>query len=136
MKRLSPWEWESTNSASGEPGAIQYVPGEPVQIEVVLFNHDPINTVVLHFPTSCQVSYKVEDLEGSALYFHPAHQFCLAILTTLIIPPGQTETVAFSWIQVDDAGAQVPLPSYYVIRGIVLNQNPEPSGITGIGIAP
>jgi hypothetical protein len=105
-----------------------------VQIEIDIANLTTTEVIALQFPTTCQASFRIESLSGSPLHSNP--QSCFFILTQLVLQPGQTATFADSWPQIDDSGGPLTLSGEFVVRGVVVDQIPEPSGITGISIRP
>jgi hypothetical protein len=111
-----------------------YAPGEVVLVEIDLANLTATEVITLHFPTTCQASFRVEDLSGAPVYNNP--QNCFFIFTQLVLQPDQTATYTDAWPQIDDSGEPLTLSGELVIRGVVLDQVPEPSGITGISIRP
>ncbi|HET6277946.1 MAG TPA: BsuPI-related putative proteinase inhibitor [Candidatus Polarisedimenticolia bacterium] len=111
-----------------------YAAGEMVLIEIDVTNLDTTAVMTLHFPSSCQASFRVEELSGIPIYDKPL--YCFWVFTQLVLQPGQTATFADEWSQVNDSGQPLNLSGEYVIRGFVLNQVPEPSGITGISVQP
>jgi hypothetical protein len=116
---------------------VVYAPGEPVQVEVFLTNLDPAGQIDLRFASDCQVTFRVEDLSGNNVYLDLSHRHCeFSENARRTLRPGQIATYAFAWDQLDDGGRSVPRIANYVVRGMVLYQNPVPDGITGIAIRP
>jgi hypothetical protein len=111
-----------------------YAPGELVLIEIDVANLDTAAVMTLHFSSSCQAHFHIEDLSGAPVYTKPL--YCFFAFTQLVLQPGQTVTYADEWALIDDSGQPLTLSGEYVIRGVVLDQTPEPSGITGISIRP
>lgn len=111
-----------------------YAPGEQVQIAIDITNLNTADVIALQFPTTCQASFRIEDLTGSLIFSNPLT--CFFIFTQLVLQPGQTATFTDSWSQIDDSGVPLALSGEFVVRGVLLDQIPEPSGITGISIQP
>lgn len=71
------------------------VPGDTAHIEVRLTNPLPL-PVKLHFSSSCQLLFKVENAEGERV--HPRGGWgCLQTLTELNLDAGDTHTRQFTW---------------------------------------
>ncbi len=110
-----------------------YARSELVMVAVRLTNSST-GAVRLDFPTSCQASILVFDGAGALLWDEAQHQACSPIATSLILQPGQTQTYPFTWTQIDDFGAPVPVNSEYLIRGRILSLQPVPEGMARIFI--
>lgn len=71
------------------------VPGDTAHIEVRLTNPLPL-PVTLHFSSSCQLIYEIENAEGEPV--HPRGGWgCLQTLTELHLAAGETHTRQFTW---------------------------------------
>jgi hypothetical protein len=113
-----------------------YEPGETVRIEVFLANLNPTSEIDLRFATRCRVTFRIEDLKGASIYLELSHRSCAYDHNRLMLRPGQIAMYDFAWDQKDDRGRPVAPISDYVVRGMVLYQDPIPDGITGISIRP
>lgn len=70
------------------------VPGDTAHIEVRLTNPLPL-PITLHFSTSCQVLFEVEDADGKLVA--GGRGGCLQTLTELHLAAGETHTRQFTW---------------------------------------
>ena len=113
--------------------ATSYAPGTPVAITFRLTNNSAF-PVTLHFPSTCQAFFSVEDSFGSVVYDQRYHVGCFFILTERTWQPGETVTYNFTWNQVDDSGQHVPLPADYRIRGFMDSTEEVPDGLATISI--
>jgi PKD repeat protein len=96
-----------------------YAKGEQVDITIVLSNSGP-NQATLHFSTTCQSTFKVED-DSRIWYDESRHVACGLAFTEVTVPPGGTVSYSFTWNQVDDGGNQVPVPHDLLVKGIILH---------------
>jgi hypothetical protein len=110
-----------------------YAAGETVRITVTLTNRTS-QTVTLNFPSTCQAFFKVETPAGAPVYDHRLHVGCFFVLTSLTLTPGQSQAYQFSWRQINDAGALVPRPAEYVIRGFMDTAETDVNGLTRIAV--
>jgi len=111
-----------------------YAPGEQVAITYQLTNRTP-HAVTLHFPTTCESFFSVEDALGATIYAERAHVGCFFVLTQRTWQPNQTVIYNFTWPQVNDAGQQVPAANYQ-IRGFMDSSEETPDGLATVTIAP
>lgn len=110
-----------------------YAADETVQMTVTLTNRTA-QTVTLNFPTTCQAFFRVETLTGAQVYDEYWHALCGDALTSITLSPGQSAAYPLSWRQDNDAGALVPRPAEYVIRGYMGSYEPSPTGSTRIAV--
>ena len=113
--------------------AASYAGGAPVTISFRLTNHSAF-PVTLHFPSTCEAFFSVEDSSGSVVYDKRFHVGCFTVLTQRTWQPGETVTYDFTWNQVDDSGQQVTLPANYLIRGFMDSAEEVPDGLATISI--
>ncbi len=111
-----------------------YVPGEPVAIAFQLTNRTS-HAVTLHFPTTCESFFSVEDALGTPVYDDRRHADCLFVFTERTWQPNETVTYNFTWPQANDAGQQVPAANYQ-IRGFMDSSEETPDGLATVTIAP
>ena len=113
-------------AVSVSPNRIYYAPGETVGLTVDVKNNTTA-PVTLNF-SDCQATFDVETLDGLVVYQFLRHVGCPFVFTQITIPPGETRSFPFSWNMTDDAGAPVPLPADYVLRGRILSVESIPTG--------
>jgi hypothetical protein len=115
-------------AVSVDTNLIEYVPGQTASLSVSVRNNTTA-PVTLHFD-SCQATFDVETLTGEIVYSYLRHVGCLFVLTQITLQPGETRMFFFPWNLTDDAGAPVPAPADYVIRGRILSSESVPTGFT------
>ncbi len=111
----------------------EYEPGEIVLIDVLVTNVGS-ETVTMSFNSSCQSFFTVEDSTGTTVFDFRVRLSCLAVVTWLILEPGQTQLYPFDWFQTDNAGNPVWVPDVFTIRGFIGFPDPLAGGSTEIVI--
>ncbi len=113
-----------------------YLPGESVNIMVRVTNAGN-GIAYVSFGSTCQVSYSILAVDGSAVYDHRAHVGCVQMLTNWTLRPGDTRIFTFSWDQTTDVGMPVATFRSYQILGALLSTSPAPppSGETTIFVS-
>jgi parallel beta-helix repeat protein len=93
------------------------------------------HAVTLHFPTSCQAFFRVEDQSGFRVYDSLAHASCFQTFTQRTWQSNETVTYNFAWHQVDDNGTPVP-PGTYRIFGYMDSTETVPEGMATVLLSP
>lgn len=102
-----------------------YLPGESVIITVRVTNAGN-GIAEVSFASTCQVSYSILAVDGSAVYDHRAHVGCGWALTNWTLRPGDTRVFTFTWDQTNDTGIPVETFRSYRIQGALLSTKPAP----------
>ncbi len=108
-----------------------YTVGQGVNITVLVYNPGR-DSVTLHFGSSCQAWFAVEDLSGKTVYNMTHHFGCLTFLTDATVPAGGGWEQFFLWKQINDTGKTIAAPGAYIVFGWIPSGEPLPHGNTRI----
>jgi len=98
-----------------------YGPGERVHIALHLTNTGAA-TVELHFSSSCQAAFTVEDFQGNPVFDSSLGAGCFLVLTHLTLAPGGSQDFTFTWDQTSSSGPPVPAGEWYRVHGSLWGQ--------------
>jgi parallel beta-helix repeat protein len=125
--------WEAVMETS----KVSYAPGEMVAMTFRLTNRSAF-PVTLHFPTDCEMFFRVRSSTGALLFDARNGATCLSVLTQRTWQPNETVTYPGNWNQKNQSGLQVPFPASYDIQGYLdcSEEVPEPIATIDIGVGP
>jgi Periplasmic copper-binding protein (NosD)/Intracellular proteinase inhibitor/Bacterial Ig domain len=109
-----------------------YTQGETVAIDYRITNRAAI-PVTLHFRTTCQSFFSVQNSFGVTVFDLGAEAECFTMLTQRTWAPNETVTFHFTWDQRGSSGLQVN-PGSYDIRGYLVSDEDVPDGVKTIAI--
>lgn len=117
--------------------AVVQTPMAPAGTTNITFRMTNLTThaVTLHFPTTCESFFRVEDQSGSRVYDYMAHQPCFQAFSQRTWQANQTVIYNFVWNQVYDNGTPVP-PGTYRIVGYMDSEETVPEGIASVVLSP
>lgn len=102
-----------------------YLPGQHVIVTVRVTNAGDGIAYVL-FGSTCQASYAIFTVDGSAVYDYRTHVACGQMFTNLTLHPGDSRNFTFTWNQLSASGVPVLAFRSYRIQGVLLSAKPSP----------
>ena len=92
-----------------------YIQGESVQIYIQLKNHG-FSPATLVYASSLIMSFSIYDSNGLELFTGPRDG--AAVITEVVLEPGEVKRQEHTWDQANNAGERVDLPDTFTVRAV------------------